>query len=313
MCTRIFRRREFKLLLSGDPFRATDPRTLIDEFWQRRVMSPIERHGVVRSSKPKAPITLKFDKQRVVRFWDTKNGLLAANSLCLRLRASERSASEDESRRVGDDAELTLKLRLPDLLLASVSRLCSRGASGDCKFEEDIAPLLVRARGSNGKSHVCTPSTLSIRSRYSRSCTFTVDSGCSPSTLENALQRFNRLQDVLAAAGAGKLDSEARLHPGPTIRERVFTSKRVSFGEGIEGKFSLTLWTSAKDEAPVVAEVSYACGLRQGRALARQMPEHAARRALNLFRALQADLSAFKHPTETSKTALAIPVRVGAP
>ena len=199
-------------------------------------------------------------------------------------------------------AEITLKLRMPDLFVVAATKLPGRHPNAETSFEEDIAPLEVAISGSRVK--VADPP--SIRSRFALSTKQPVRGD--PETLEDAFNLYPALADNLRRAKV-EFARSASLLSGPAIREQVYEGPGVALGSGVVAEVVLTLWElAAPARVRNVAEISYRCGTIKGR-----MPRKAAREALDLFLDLQTGLGDCVELRYPSKTALALPNGGGRP
>jgi hypothetical protein len=224
------------------------------------------------------------EKHRRIVFRDTEKCALWAAGFTLRERAKLKNGN------VAEDAELTLKFRVPDMFIAADVNL---SGSNDTKLEEDI----VTFRGADGGP--------SMRSLYSRSVNQDVDDGEMPESVQDATKRFPGLKKELRKNGVAESVLEAALVKGPSIREMVFEGGSVDLDENADAKFAITLWYSFGTPPPAVplaAEFSYRYKTEHG-----DVSGAVARRALVLFQALQTQLGDWASAEHEPKTALGLP------
>jgi hypothetical protein len=208
-------------------------------------------------------------------------------------------------------AEVTLKFRTSDILLAAEVADRSRAVKvKKRKFEEDVAPLQVGPRDGPAKKVTRTKSHAAY-SRFSVSLTLEFDDPLA--TLGVAFDRFGTLKRELEQAAGAQVEDDLRLSAGPSICEWVFENAAVDLGNRT-AEFGLTLWYFAEGStpksrwkraasgniAPEVAEISYSYDTIDGR-----VDASVSRRAMQLFKAMQAELAVDRRAT--SKTALALP------
>ena len=271
--------REYKVLLNPD--RIGTDKAAIDAFYEDR-LRPILASGDRR-------IGGKFGKPSVreIHFFDTADRVLDRASFALRRRSN------------GGDAEVTLKLRTPDIFVVAATKLPAKHRrDAETTFEEDVAPLEVATKRSEVK--VADPP--SIHSRFALSTKQPLRGDLK--NLRSVSRLYPTLHDNLRRARVGFEPSEAILE-GPTIRELVFDGLCVDLGGSAAAALVLTLWELAPPaKIGRVTEVSYRCRIVKGR-----MPGKVAREALALFLALQTGLGAFLELRYPSKTALALPAQ----
>ncbi|NKJ72722.1 hypothetical protein GFL38_10665 [Rhizobium leguminosarum bv. viciae] len=289
--------REYKLLLNPDRFSEASLETIAEAFWHEQMKPLIDRRlGLRDGSEPRYEARFDEPIERMVRFWDTPDCILTRGSLALRERVQI-----DGQGSSGVRPEITLKLRMADLFVVAATDLRGSGDRAQTSFEEDIAPLEVDDP-QPGKRSVVVPNQRSIRSRFSRSTTQTAEWSASQRTLAGVHALFPTIFQLVETSGMQSAPATV-LVCGPTIRELVVKGARVKFGAGIIGKFALTLWYfGAERSTPDVAEISFKCATIDG-----DIHGNAARRALNLFVAMQTDLGDWVNSEHSSKTALALP------
>jgi hypothetical protein len=206
---------------------------------------------------------------------------------------------------------VTLKFRTSDILLAAEVADRARAVKvKKRKFEEDIAPLQIGPGDGPAKKVTRTKSNAAY-SRFSVSLTLEFDDPLP--TLGAAFGRFGALKRELEDAAGTEVRRDLKLFAGPSICEWVFESAAVDLGSRT-AEFGLTLWYIAEgrtpksrwkraasgDIAPEVAEISYSYDTTDGR-----VDASVSRRAMQLFKAMQAELAVDRRAT--SKTALALP------
>ncbi|MDX2155212.1 MAG: hypothetical protein SFW09_01785 [Hyphomicrobiaceae bacterium] len=294
--------REYKLLLDPAAFDAWDSEGGPERLWSGRIVPAIDKRLGLRSNgKPRYKGSLAAPKRRLVQFSDTEDGLLAANGFSLRRRSRPAAGEAAE-----DAVELTLKLRTPDHVVAALIELPANGAGARSKLEEDIAPLALVATGVRHGDGAILADPPSIHSRFSRS---TRVKAPRPAQLGDVMALFPTLADVLTALGAPAPAAGAPLVHGPAVQEVVTEGVEIVLGDDIDGEVAMTFCNLDLPDAPArSAELSWKCSLTNG-----LMPLSAALRAYILFTGLQFDLSDVLERRELSKTALALPKRVGAP
>lgn len=290
--------REYKLLLEpGFELSLKAARA----FWQRR-LRPIIAARLDRRDGGESRDEGDFESvgERIIRFRDTPGCVLTGCDYALRERLSAAGETAEASRR-----EITLKLRMPDLFVVAATDLPGSQADAQTKFEEDIAPLEIAEPDRRGQS-VAIASPRSMRSRFALSTSQTIEGP--PQTLAQAFALFPTLEDNLQSRGA-QFSPGDQLCDGPIIREFVCKGAKVRLGDGIAGKFALTLWQfDSTGPAGGIAEISYKCKTPDG-----IMPGNAARRAFDLFIGLQEDLADSVDRHHASKTALVLPTPCGDP
>jgi hypothetical protein len=279
--------REYKLLLNPAKFGATLSKASANTFWHRSI-EPIShlclngRH-LVESA---------FDRliERNLRFWDTHDCTLAASDFALRTRVDLSNGQA-----ASNQHEITLKLRMADYFVVADARLDRSDGDKRPEFEEDIAPLEVEPSDPN--LTIALPAKPSIRSRYALTTKrYRHWENCSE-------DRLRRLFPNLSGLLRRPLGGDIQLLGGPRVHEFAAKGAKIRFDQDATGEFTLTLWQiGAMSDAPAVAEVSFKCDTPDGK-----MPGKAARRALELFNALQTELGDYVNTSHSSKTSLALP------
>ncbi|MBY3123240.1 hypothetical protein [Rhizobium laguerreae] len=282
--------REYKLLLKSSEFRARPTLQTANDFWTSRVQSVVAL--IANDPEP-------FDEavHRVIRFWDTSDGILSRNDLILRTREEV-----DENFVSTGKSEMTLKLRMPDQFVVASTFLAANGNGNETKFEEDIGPLEIAASRAGEKTQVIVPVKRSTRNRFSLSTTMKINSQQRLTRLADVLQAFPGVKEIVPNQTLG-----ASLNSGPINYEYAFKKGKAEFANNIGAKFTLSLWCFHSPIGdPDLAELSYTCKTRNG-----GMPGKAARKAYDLFIELQNRLGDIIDPENTSKTALALPKGCG--
>ncbi len=292
--------REYKLLLDASLFGAEPTLARANEVWRRRIL-PIVSQQLGRGAVGKKKGRL-FDKtlRREIMFWDTREGHLALGSYSLRHRQDVMEDGEPRGK-----GEISLKLRTPDLFIAAASELPGAGEDPRTKLEEDIAPLAVKPAEKGKDKSVRVPQSRSIRTRFSLS---TKQNNTAPRTFGALAKLYPSLKGNLRIAHSKLASGASKLVPGRKIQEFVFEGAKASIGAGFDIEFALTVWIFPRAKAAGAVEISYKCSLKDG-----TMKLEAAHRAFRLFIVLQERLGPLVETDETSKTALALPKRVGTP
>ena len=282
--------REYKLLLKPKAFKGGAAANPADAFWDEHIAKIVK--AKLGANAGKGEFTER--KDRVVRYWDTKRGLLVEHDFTLRERVEAGA---------GKERKITLKLRSPDLLIASATPLSDVSADKDEvdeKFEEDISPLEV-ATGRSGKVKVTLADPRSTRSRFARSITRVVPGPNPCADLGKVFELFPTLDAHLRAGGAPPPKEGTRLTSAWAIDETIFRGMKVDLGQGSQAEFTITLWRF-RTRAPRrrVAELSYTYKPKN------KSEPAIARAALRLFLGLQDGLPDLLDLSSTSKTALAL-------
>ncbi|MFA1628188.1 hypothetical protein ACDY96_37355 [Rhizobium mongolense] len=280
--------REYKLLLNPAKFGTLLTKARANAFWDGQIAPIIDRCW-----SGSLCISNTFDKllERILRFWDTRDCALTAAEFILRSRVDASDGIADPGRQ-----EIALKLRMADFFVVANAHLPgSDGAT--IKFEEDIAPLEVKPQ--DPASSVMFPTKPSIRSRYS--LTTKLERRWDESNRTEA--RLGKLFPTLEGMLSRSLVGDEALVGGPVIHELAAKGAQVRIGRNILAEFTLTCWYFEPAVGPPsVAEVSFKYDTIAG-----EMPGKAARRALDLFNALQTGLGDYVNTDHSSKTAMALP------
>lgn len=295
--------REYKIMLEPKRF-AGAPAKAARRFWKR--LAPIVARHMDGKAGPGSfdEVFKEAIEDRPVQFCDTAALLLDAHGYSLRIR------DKDAKRQV------SLKLRTPDMLVSGLAALGGSSDDADPKFEEGIAPLEVQR--SDGTA---MPSEPSIRSRFSRSTKQPLAPTARVASLADAYRMFPDLRRNLTAAIGRPAPRTARLLRGPPISEYVFKSKDVRLNPEAEIAFAITLGYFHREpgKTPLleVAEISFAWKLETPEAEEDEREETGrwqrnrlgATRNLDLFLAIQRELSGWIDKNNASKTKLGLPGR----
>lgn len=289
--------REYKLALEPARFDFKNPGKTVDALWEEKLKGIIAA-ALGETKKGKARHKGKFDdtKERQTVFRDTKDCDLNAIGYSVRERTKIKTEKLDP-----DSREMTLKFRTPDVLIAWEAL----PEKGDTKFEEDIAPLLIRKVDGAGKEMGTFAKPPSMRSIFSVSLTEELEPTDKFTTVADVAKHFKDFRDRLERAGGKDIAPGVALSEGPVFHELVFKGAAVDLGEKLEADFDLSLWYHAgkfKTEAPVLAELSFKYDAKDGDAAG-----EGARRALALFKALQLGLDGWTNPDRETKTSAALP------
>lgn len=294
--------REYKLLLRAEKLGGDHDVATARSFWERH-MRPVVIGWAGSEKRASLAIDgkLDLDKDRLVVFSDTREGILGANGFSLRWRGSQESKDGEKRKR-----ETTLKLRTADLYVAAAMDLPGAKASAEQKLEEDIAPLAIMPGPDRAKREACFADPPGTRSRFSRSTRQKADLPCSIGAVRALYPTLGVSIESLGGIVPG--DDETLIE-GPEVHEIVYEGITVDIGDAPAAEFALTFWRIGKGARQRnVAEISFKCDLTQG-----DMPPEPAQRAYDLFVAMQTGMRDIVERSELSKTALAIPVRKGAP
>ena len=266
MKTRKVVSREYKLMLQAAKFAGSEQHLLAvaHEVWEELV-------GAI------APFVVRADggldtisKDRLVSFLDTQARHLWASGYLLRLRRTLE----------GSRPEVTLKFRHPDRYVAASRQMKSRRIRATVKFEEDIKPPFISLYGFSTSGRVGRKNV--------------------PETLDEAHVLFPDLTKRL-----GKNDGKLKLRTVNkfTAREMVITGPILTIGTKprVEIECALIVWYDhhERSNTPVAVEFSFRYGNNSGRYSGK-----VARRAYNIFDALQHSLTEWLDPNSSTKTAL---------
>jgi len=279
--------REYKLLLRADKLRGATPADKADQFWDPRLKQIIADHLDPRKNG-KARGKDKFVEQedRRVYFYDgAPDRLLDPQGFSLRKRI-------ETDKHGNPKCEITLKLRLPALSDVAGRDLHGAHPGAKAKLEEDIGPATVLVGAPGGP--VVLAERRSTHRRYALSNTQPLPCDQQPATIADVQFLYPTLLDHLHADPAGALQR------GPEIEEVALKGAKVDLGEKVDGEFTLTLWTFEAGYSPhEIAEISFRHDIVDD-------PE-IARRADQLFIAMQNELGDVLYLDCDSKTSLALP------
>ena len=257
--------REYKVMLRPAKFGGLETQLLgtAREFW--RDFSRVSA-GVVLDGRG----TLEnIEKRRLIVFLDTRAQHLKDGGYIFRVRRALKSGRP----------EVTLKFRHQDRFVAESRRMKSRRANASTKFEEDIKAPFV--------------------SLYSFSASGKVDKKGIPSNLDDVSRLFPDLTKRLGDVEGTHAVSEVN---GFTASELVITGAHLRIGSSpkTEAECALIVWYDHKGSPtePVAVEFSYRYGDAGG-----QYGGRTARRAFDVFQALQSDLQTWVDPNPRTKTA----------
>jgi len=279
--------REYKLMLKPENFTGTDPRGAIDRFVRDELVPLVRAQWGADAADRLQNKGLKLAKSRIVRFKDTANCLLSRNGFAWR----ERLKLDDSGARSGEAAG-TLKFRSPDAFLAAGSR---KSGGGDCKFEEDLTPVAVRA--GPGKGVVADPR--SVRSQFSQSCSREFAAASLPGNLA-AVAGLNASFEPGLNAAFNTADMSIQFVVGDEFLERVYERDELKLHGETDAEFALTIWYPAAGDhgKPFIAEISYKYDIKK-----HDVARETAWRALALLLKLQD--SAWADPPAPTKTSYA--------
>jgi hypothetical protein len=262
--------REYKLMLKPEQFSGADSKQAVKRFAIEQLV-PAVRAQWNSDAAAKLQDDLK-PHERIVRFKDSASCLLSRRGFSWR----ERVDLKDDGTR-SDKAEMTLKFRSPDLLLASAISLKVRNESGNdkSKLEEDLSPLAVRDGSATGL--VANPR--SARSQFSRSTTVETAVADAPINIAGIAALYPSFEDEFRST-----DLSTPLEPSAEYRELVYKSKKFAAFPDLEVQFALTLWYKGaeNEDRPSLAEISYKYEIADDK-----VPTEAARRALALLLTMQ--------------------------
>jgi hypothetical protein len=289
--------REYKLILNPAKF-AGPPQPIVDRLWkdvlQRVIAQRLDRtdDGEFRHKK-----SFSLKHERFVVFRDAL-AVIGDKKTCL-LDASGHSF-RDRTRVKDGRRELTLKFRTPDIFLAAQSTIGTE--SDEIKFEEDIAPLIVRTVTASNQDSAAYARPPTMRSLFSRSATRRIKSEPSLKSLADLAGMQPGLKAALRRAGVKDEALQAPLLTGERFHELVFSGALVDLGKKVNAEFDLTLWHIEGTAQPAIAELSFKYEVEDG-----EVDGGVAWRALVLFRALQETLGDWASPESETKTSLALP------
>ena len=179
----------------------------------------------------------------------------------------------------------------------------------ETKFEEDVAPLLVRKIDASGTEKGAFAQPPSMRSIFSVSVDKKIKPAAEFKTIADVANHFDDLRGQLDRAGGEKIDLDSALVEGPVFHELVFEGAVVFLDDDFEedakansiSRSGISTDTS-RAEPPALAEISYKYDLEEAGPMGL-----VARRALTLFKAMQAGLDGWTSPDRETKTSAALP------
>jgi len=291
--------REYKLLLNPDHFEGRYPGEAVTGFWDDELKAIINRHlGRRDADEPRSEGAFEPAEERRIRFWDTASHLLTRCDYSLRERSPVVENDQEEP-----DHELSLKLRTPDLFIATAAAERAVEDHNRISFEEDIAPLAMSEVDGRGNRKVTIADPPSIRSRFSMSLRQVITARNPLDRLGHLLDRFPGLAERLGSISERTVRRDAALIHGPEMRERCFEGAAVRLGDSVKASFTFTLWYPEEAlTTPRVAEISF-----RYRVPEKEITDRVPRRALTLFTHMQKDLGKLVNLRDSSKTALALP------
>lgn len=271
----VFAAREYKLLLDPAKLPAGPLHKAARTLWRERITPLI---GAARGEFETA-------KQRRIVFRDTADRLLDRHGLALR-----------ERRKASDKGDLTLKLRVADLMIAAARDIAAHGTPS--KLEEDIAPLANMVRAADGKTGAVLAVPPSIRSRFARSAEIELAADAdAPADLAGVVELFDGLAAVIGPPGIRPLVA------GPRILEVASKGQGAILAGGATAEFTMSVWYPDVDTVPpLCAELSFKVDLGEA-----AMSLADAEGAYALFTALQGTLGDMLELRFLSKTTLALP------
>lgn len=257
--------REYKVMLKAEKF-AGPPKQLLGS--ARRLWTDFLRS--VESIVLETDGTFdKIGKQRLIVFLDSAGQHLRTGGYIFRVRRALD----------GGQPEVTLKFRHPDRYVAEGRQMKSPRLRTKTKFEEDIKPPFV--------------------SLYSLSTRGRIGKKSIPSSLNGVARLFPDLSKRLRKADRAAALREVN---GFTARELVITGPllRIGMTPTIHLECALIVWYDHKgaESTPVVVEFSYRYGNAAG-----EYGGKVARRAFDLFAAVQNEMTEWLDPNPHSKTA----------
>ena len=256
--------REYKVMLRAEKFAGTEQDVLIAA---GQLWGEIAR--IIEPIALKVSGTLDtISKKRLVSFLDSEARQLWAGGYIFRVRRSPG----------GRRPEVTLKFRHPDRYVAESRQMKSRRIRTSIKFEEDIKQPFV--------------------SLYGYSTTGRVRRKAVPTTLEQVSALFPDLSKRIVDM---KCSHELEV-VGFTAREVVVSGSFVRIGvmPQVSVECALIVWYNEDERShdPVAVEFSYRYGNPSGRYSGK-----AAKRAFDMFEALQRDLTEWVGLNARTKTA----------
>jgi len=257
--------REYKVMLRAGKFVGTEKQLLATA---RKLWSDFAR--VVEPIVFDVDGTLDtIDKQRLIVFLDSDAQHLKEGGYIFRVRRGLD----------GGQPEVTLKFRHPDRYVAEARRMSGWNIDAKTKFEEDI------------KAPFVSLYSFSTRGRVSKKGV--------PTSLHDVSRLFPDLSKRIADTDDGVTLSEVN---GFTARELVITGPMLRVGSTpkVHLECALIVWYDQNGavDKPVAVEFSYRYGSPDG-----FYGGKVARRAFNIFAAMQSDLTEWIDSNPRTKTA----------
>jgi hypothetical protein len=257
--------REYKVMLKADKFAGTPKQQLGNA---RRLWTDF-LHSVESIVLETEGTLDKLGKQRLIVFLDSAGEHLRTGGYIFRVRRTLD----------GGQPEITLKFRHPDRYVAEGRQMKCPRLRTKTKFEEDIkAPFIslysLSTRGRIGKKGI-------------------------PSSLDDVSRLFPDLSKRLRKADGAAALSEVNAF---TARELVITGPllRIGMTPTIYLECALIVWYDHKgaENQPVAVEFSYRYGNAAG-----EYGGKVARRAFDIFAAMQTGMTEWLDPNPRTKTA----------
>jgi hypothetical protein len=206
--------------------------------------------------------------RRTVRFYDTEKHRLHSNNYIFRERRDEKG-----------EREVTLKFRHPDRYIAQHRNMeAGDPGRGKTKFEEDIKPQFLTLYSFSSTQKIAASSKL------------------------NSMKDVARLYPGLPARLDHYADNEEiRTVEGCAPSELIITGATFQIGKNpkLDSECGLIVWRDSSNEAkPLVVEFSFRYGDKD-----ESFTRNMARRAHDVFHALQSELTSWIDPKSETKTA----------
>ncbi len=272
-----FASREYKLLLDPAKLPAGPLHKAARTLWGERIAPLVgDASGEFETAK-----------QRRIVFRDTAEGLLDRHGLVLRRR-----------RKANGKGELTLKLRVPDLMVAAARVFVANEATSE--LEEDIAPLANMVPAADGRLVAMLADPPSIRSRFARSVGVALgEDDHGPADLAGIAALYDGFAQIVGETGANPLVD------GPVIDEEASKGQDAVLDGGAHAAFAMSVWHPADDTGPpLCAEISFKVDLDGA-----PMTLADATSAFSLFTGMQQAFGDMLELRFLSKTSLAQPIR----
>ena len=265
MKSRSVESREYKVMLQPTRFTGPEKKLLETsaEFWQDFA------HTVGPFIREADGTLDTIEKRRLIVFLDTDDRRLNESGYIFRVRRALKSGVP----------EVTLKFRHPDRYVAEKRLMKSPRTRAKVTFEEDVKAPFV--------------------SLYSHSGTGKVGKKSVPSHLGEIARLFPDLAKRLGKENGKRPVNEVN---GFTAREVVITGAALRIGSSLRSpvQCALIVWYDHKGSPtdPVAVEFSYRYGDQSG-----EYGGKTAKRAYDIFQALQKDFATWVDPNPRTKTA----------